>query len=376
MAAVAKPRQSHVSSERVSRRGSRDHLSLLPDSGTASLERQDSEGGTLRARPVTADVLCPDWRGALDAAEAALRAARIFLPAREHGARSAGLTAERVSTLGLLKALAREEGESDRFLHLTPRRDARRVLALPPGVSACVFNLEGVLIGSAVLHAAAWTETLDEFIWARTERSGGRFAPFNPRTDYAQHIHDKPRLDGVRDFLASRGISLPEGNPEDPPGTETVHGLANRKNQALLRRLAEHGVTAYEGSRHYLETALEGGLHTAAVSASANTRTILEHAGLATLIECSVDGNTMLAEHLRGNPAPDTLLAASRQLGLEPEHAAAFETSPAGVAAARAGGCAFVVGVDRAGHADALRAEGADLVVPGLAELLERRLVA
>jgi HAD superfamily hydrolase (TIGR01509 family) len=325
---------------------------------------------------VTADALCPAWRSALDAADLALEAARICLPASELAARSNSLAAERDSTLSLLKALARDQHEGHRFLHLTPRRHARRHLGLPRGVDACVFNLEGVLVGSARLHAAAWAQTFDEFLSSRIERTGGRYAPFNPGTDYAEHIHDRPRLDGVRAFLASRGISLPDGEAEDPPGTETVHGLANRKNEALLRRVEEHGVTAYDGSRHYLQAALEAGVHTAAVSASANTRTLLERAGLATLIERCVDGNTMLVERLRGNPAPDTLLAACRRLGLEPQHAAAFETSPAGTAAARAGGFAVVIGVDRTGQASALRAQGADLVVPGLAELLERRLAA
>lgn len=237
-----------------------------------------------------------------------------------------------------------------------------------------MFNLDGVLIGSAALHVAAWAETFDEFISARIERTGGQFAPFNPLGDYPSHIHGKPRLEGVRAFLASRGISLPAGDPGDPPGTETVHGLANRKSAALTRRLDEQGVTAFQGSRRYLEAARDAGVHRAVVSASANTQTILDRAGLADLIEDCVDGNTMLAERLRGRPAPDTLLAACRQLGVEPERAAVFETSPAGVAAARAGGFGLVVGVDRTGRAEVLRAAGADLVVTGLTELLERSL--
>jgi beta-phosphoglucomutase family hydrolase len=329
-----------------------------------------------REPAVTADALCAPWRAALDAADAALRAASSSLPAAELAAERNRLAAERDSTLRLLRELAREQGVSARFLHLTPRREARRLLGLPSGVTACVFNLDGVLIGSATLHAAAWTQTFDEFIWARTERTGGRFAPFNPRTDYHRHMHGKPRLEGVRAFLASRGISLPEGSPEDPPGAETVHGLARRKNEALRRRIDEHGVTAYEGSVHYLETAREVGVRTAVVSASANTETILERAGVASLIDGCVDGNTMLAEHLRAKPAPDTLLAACRQLGVEPQAAAAFETSPAGVAAARAAGFALVVGVETFGYARALQAQGADRLVPSLADLFARSLAA
>ncbi len=171
--------------------------------------------------------------------------------------------------------------------------------------------------------------------------------------------------------LPAVASACPEGDPEDTPGAETVHGLANRKNQALLRHLDEHGVTAFEGSRRYLEIAREVGLHCAVVSASANTQTILERAGLAALIERCVDGNTIAAERLRSKPAPDTLLAACRQLGVEPQHAAAFETSSAGVAAARNGAFGHIVGVGPAALADELRAQGADPVVAGLAELVD-----
>jgi beta-phosphoglucomutase-like phosphatase (HAD superfamily) len=273
----------------------------------------------------------------------------------------------------LLEALAQERGQSDWAVHLLVPWEARKLLGLPGGVTACVFDLEGVLIASAAVHAAAWTETFDQFIWARTERTGGHFAPFNPHTDYPHHMHGKPRLEGVRAFLASRGISLPEGLPDDPSGSETVRALANQKNAALLRRLDEQGVTAFADTRHYLETARSVGVHCAVVSASANTATILDHAGLAALIEQSVDGNTILAHGLRAPPTPDTHLAACRQLGIDPRHVAAFETSTAGVEAARAAGFIFVIGVDRTGRADALRDHGADLVIAGLGELLNRK---
>jgi beta-phosphoglucomutase-like phosphatase (HAD superfamily) len=316
------------------------------------------------------EALSARWRSAFDAAERALTAARFTLPAREVRAHAARLAEERTSTAAVFEALARDRGSRDRFVHLMiPRAQMKRLLGLPPDVTACVFNLDGVLIGSAAFHAAAWADTFGEFIETRIDRTGGRFAPFNPRTDYWLHIHAKPRLDGVRAFLASRGISLPEGTPDDPPGKETVHGLANRKNQALLRRLRESGV-----SRRYLELAQELGVQRAVVSASANTHTILERTGLAPLIEQCVDGNTMVAEHLGAKPGPDTLLAACRLLGVEPRHAAAFETSTAGVTAARAAGIRFVIAVDREGRAEQLRTAGADLVIPGLAELLDRNL--
>jgi beta-phosphoglucomutase-like phosphatase (HAD superfamily) len=325
---------------------------------------------------VTVDALCGRWRAALDAAGEALRAGSESLPAVEVARRRKALGAERDATLGLLRDLARERGADARFLHLAPRTDSRRVLGLPSSVDACVFNLDGVLIPSAALHAAAWQATFDEFIWARTERTGGRFPPFSPGRDYAAHLHARPRLEGVRAFLASRGIRLPEGSPDDPPGAETVHGLANRKNEVLRRRLDADGVRAYAGSLHYLQTAAEGGIRRAVVSASANTPAILERSGLSTLIEERVDGTTMVQRNLRPKPAPDTLLAACELLGVEPERCAAFETSPAGVAAARAAGLAFVIGVDQFGQAAALRSAGADQVVPGLAELLAQRLAA
>jgi len=333
-----------------------------------------------RDRRVNLETLSAHWQVALDAAQAALLSARFAaLPEQELHERTGRLSGERAQVTHLFEAVAREEHVKARFLRLlVPAWNARRLLGLPPDVVACVFNLDGVLIGSAAVHAAAWAETFDEFISARIERTHGQFtpAPFNPGADYDRHIHAKPRLEGVRAFLASRGIRLSEGDPRDPPGAETVHGLANRKNAALLRRLDEHALTAFEGAQHYLEIARDAGVRRAAVSASANTPAILEQAGLADLIETSVDGNTMAAERLRAKPAPDTLLAACRQLGVEPRHAAVFETTPAGVAAARAAGFELVMGVDRTGGAGGLRAAGADVVIASLAELLDRTSAA
>jgi beta-phosphoglucomutase family hydrolase len=326
--------------------------------------------------PRTVDALCTEWRSALDAADAALAAARGSVPPEELTRRALVLAKERKETLELLRAVARAHGTGSRYLHLTPRRDTKRRLGLPKDLEACVFNLDGVLIGSATLHAAAWRQTFDELIWERVERTKGRFAPFDPRTDYAQHLHGKPRLDGVRSFLASRGISLPEGQATDPPGKETVHGLANRKNEVLRRRLQEGGITAYEGSASFLRTIREAGLHTAVVSASANTAAILERSGLASLVEQTIDGTAMVDHHLHAKPAPDTLLAACRVLGVTPNHAAAFETTAAGVDAAHAAHFPVVVGIDQFGQAAALRAHGAAPVVPGLAEILAERLAA
>jgi beta-phosphoglucomutase-like phosphatase (HAD superfamily) len=313
------------------------------------------------------------WRTALDAADSALWAAAPSLRGDELRGRRGRLAGERASTVELLERAARTEGVPGGFSHLlVSRSNLRRLLALPSRVTACVFNLDGVLLGSAAVHAAAWTETFDEFIIARIERTGGRFAPFNPHVDYPRHIHARPRLEGVRAFLASRGISLPEGDPGDPPGAETVHGLASRKRQALLRRLDEQGLRAFDGSKRYLELARDAGIGCAVVSASATTGTILERASLSHLISARVDGDTIVSEALRPRPAPDILLAACRLLDVAPGRAAAFETSAAGVVAARAAGFELVVGVDAAGHAAPFLDEGADLVTTGLHELLER----
>ncbi len=338
-------------------------------------EADDLVGGNepLRRPLVTVSALSEQWRAALDATDAALAAARFDLPAEDSREYARRLRVERDSTAHLLETVARERGESDPVAHLLVPWRARQMLGLPPSVTACVFDLEGVLVASATIHAAAWAETFDELIWARIERTGGHFPPFNPHTDYPQHIHGKPRLEGVRAFLASRGISLPEGAQDDPSGAETVHALANRKNEALLRRLDEQGVSAFRDSQRYLETARSVGVRCAVVSASANTDTILQRAGLAALIEQSIDGNVIIAEHLAPLPAPDTLLAACRQLRVEPRHAAVFETSTAGVAAACSAGFDRVIGVDRTGAADALRAQGADLIIADLGQLLDRK---
>jgi beta-phosphoglucomutase family hydrolase len=244
-------------------------------------------------------------------------------------------------------------------------------LGLPEAVTAGLFDLDGVLTNTAALHNQAWTEMFDAFLRERAERTGEPFVAFDPEADYATYVDGKPRPDGVRDFLASRGITLPEGRPDDGPGSETVHGLGNRKNQALLRRIHQEGVEVFAGSRRYLEAARDAGLRRVVVSSSANTAEVLQVTGLATLVEGWIDGLAIAAQGLKGKPAPDAFLAGARCAGVEPAQAAVFEDALAGVEAGRAGGFGFVVGVDRTGHADALRAHGADVVVPDLARLLD-----
>jgi beta-phosphoglucomutase family hydrolase len=243
-------------------------------------------------------------------------------------------------------------------------------LGLPETVTACLFDLDGVLTQTAKVHAAAWKQMFDAYLRERAERTGQPFVPFDEVADYDEYVDGKPRYDGVRSFLASRGIELPEGSPSDPPGAETVDGLGNRKNELVLNLIHEQGVQPYEGSVRYVRALREAGLPRAVVSSSANCRDVLEAAGIEDLFDQVVDGLVAEREHLEGKPAPDTYLAGARALGVEPPHAAVFEDALAGVAAGRSGGFGFVVGVDRVGQASALRERGADVVVSDLAELL------
>ncbi len=238
---------------------------------------------------------------------------------------------------------------------------------------ACLFDLDGVLTETAKVHAAAWKEMFDQYLQARAARTGEDFVAFDSADDYGTYVDGKPRYDGVRSFLASRGITLPEGEPSDPPSAETVCGLGNRKNEIVLRMIHEEGVEAYQGSRRYLEAAREAGLRRAVVSSSNNAHDVLVAAGIEKLLEARIDGVVAERQHLKGKPAPDMYLAGARALDVAPDAAAVFEDALAGVEAGRAGGFASVVGVDRVGHAKALREHGATVVVRDLAELLEER---
>lgn len=244
------------------------------------------------------------------------------------------------------------------------------MLGLPDGVTACLFDLDGVLTDTASVHAAAWKDTFDEYLKGRAARMGESLRPFDAHDDYDAYVDGKPRAAGVRDFLASRGITLPEGDADDPPGAETVQGIGNRKNQQLLTRIHRDGVIVFDGSRRYLEAVRDAGLRTAVVSSSANTAEIVRVTGLEPLLDARVDGVVAGELHLTGKPAPDTFLEGARRLGAEPAAAAVFEDALAGVAAGRAGAFGAVVGVDRVGQGDALLEHGATRVVTDLAELL------
>jgi beta-phosphoglucomutase family hydrolase len=245
------------------------------------------------------------------------------------------------------------------------------VLGLPDGVTACLFDLDGVLTQTAKVHNAAWKETFDAFLRDHAARAGEPFRPFDPGADYNRYVDGRPRADGVRTFLASRGITLPEGSPDDPPEAETVNGVGNRKNVLLLRHIREDGVEVYEGSVAYLRAVREAGMRRAVVSASANCRDILTVTGLIEEVEVVVDGIVARRDGLRGKPHPDTFLDAAKLLGVAPSAAAVFEDALAGVEAGRAGDFGYVVGVDRVGQTDELYRHGADVVVRDLSELLE-----
>jgi HAD superfamily hydrolase (TIGR01509 family) len=210
----------------------------------------------------------------------------------------------------------------------------------------------------------------DAFLRERAAKRGEPFVPFSVPADYERYVDGMPRHDGIRSFLASRGIELPEGDPDDPPTADTVHGLGTRKNDILQRVIREQGVQPFEGARRYVEATREAGLRRAVVSSSENANLLLESAGLAALFDLVVDGRVATREHLRGKPAPDTFLAGARGLGVAPEQAAVVEDAIAGVQAGRAGGFGYVVGVGQGPHADDLRREGASIVVEDLGALL------
>jgi beta-phosphoglucomutase family hydrolase len=245
------------------------------------------------------------------------------------------------------------------------------VLGLPEKVRACLFDLDGVLTDTASVHTKAWKAMFDAYLSQRAERTGEKFVPFDPAADYRKYVDGKKREDGVRSFLQSRGIEIPDGDPDDPGDAETIYGLGNRKNDAFQKVLEKDGVEVFEGSRRYLEAVSAAGLGIAVVSSSANTRDVLKLTGLEGFVQQRVDGVTLREEHIAGKPAPDSYLRGAQLLDVAPDAAAVFEDAISGVQAGHAGNFGFVVGVDRVGQAEELRRNGADVVVTDLAELLD-----
>jgi beta-phosphoglucomutase family hydrolase len=244
------------------------------------------------------------------------------------------------------------------------------MFGLPDVVAACLFDMDGVVTKTAVVHAAAWKAMFDEFLEARAQADGTPFVPFDSHSDYDRYVDGKPRMDGIRSFLQSRSIELPEGQPDDPPGAQTLYGLGNRKNVLFLQKLETDGVQVYDGTITYIKAIRAGGIATAIVSSSANTVQVLDSAKIAGLFDVRVDGVVAKERGLAGKPAPDTFLAAAEALGVPAAHAVVFEDAQSGVQAGHAGHFALVVGVDRVGQAQELKQHGADVVVQDVAELL------
>jgi len=318
------------------------------------------------------DTITLRWQRAFDAADHSLSSANELLQAALLQGERHQLTDERHEIATLLRDLARL-ADVNPMPHLAPGPVSARMLGLPVGVRGCLFDLDGVLTDSGSLHARAWAEAFDGFLLSVSEQTGWSFIPFDRNADYRSHLDGRPRLEGVHTFLASRGIHLAEGHPDDPADADTAYGLAKRKSEALTRGMSQRGVNAIEGARRYLEACGFAGIGRGVVSASTRTLPMLELARLATLVEERVDAEAIRTEHLRSRPAPDLLLAACTRLGLQPEDTVTFTTSPAGVAAGHAAGLT-VIGVGSGEHAELLRGFGAEPVVASLGSLLDRRL--
>ena len=236
---------------------------------------------------------------------------------------------------------------------------------------AVLFDLDGVITDTAKLHAACWKQMFDEYLQKRATERGEAFRPFDLANDYRLYVDGKPRFDGVRDFLTSRGIQLPEGSPDDPPQLDTVGGLGNRKNELVNEIIHDTGVEPYEGSVKLIQRLRHDGFKIAVVTSSQNCGTVLKAAKLDALFEARVDGNMIHAQNLAGKPAPDTYLAAAKLLGVEPARSIVIEDAIVGVEAGQTGKFGLVIGVARKGNAEELRQHGAQVVVNDLGELVD-----
>lgn len=323
-------------------------------------------------QPPELDTIASRWQQALDAAESALAAAHGPVHVPNLDARRHELAQERVATAQILTRLGRLTGVQP-LPWLSPVPVTTRMLGLPDGTTACLYDLDGVLTDSGVLHAWAWAEVFDDFLLRLSETTGWHFIPFDRGADYRSYIDGRPRLEGVHTFLASRGIQLPEGRYGDPASADTATGLARRKGEAMAHGLHQRGVSAVPGSRRYLEATGHAGLRRAVVSASSSTLPILELAGLTSVVEERVDADVIRAEGLRSRPAPDLLLDACRRLGVRTEDAVTLTHSAAGIAAGHAAGLT-VIGVGEGAQGELLQGFGAERVVPSLRALLDPRL--
>ena len=235
---------------------------------------------------------------------------------------------------------------------------------------AVLLDLDGVITDTATIHATCWKQMFDAYLQQRVADTGEPFRPFEIATDYRLYVDGKPRFDGVRDFLTSRGIHLPEGTPDDPPQADTVGGLGNRKNDLVNDVIAAVGVEPYAGTVAFVRQLRHQGFKVAVVTSSQNCETVLKAAKLDDLFEVRVDGNTVREQHLAGKPAPDTYLMAAKLLGVDPTRSVVVEDAISGVQAGRNGNFGCVIGVARQGNAEELRRHGAHLVVHDLGELV------
>ena len=309
----------------------------------------------------------------MDAGEFALRAAVETLPAAYLSQHRRDLTQEHHETAELLKGVARARGIRP-LPWLSPVPVNKQMLGLTTSIQACLFDLDGVLTDSALLHAAAWAQVLDELLLRLTASTGWQFIPFDRDADYRTYIEGRSRLEGIHSFLDSRGLRLPEGRVDDPPHADTAHGLAQRKGDALARSLLQRGVTALPGVHRYLDAAGRAGIARAVISASASTSPMLDLAGLAGLVDVCMDADVIHSENIRTAPSPELLLAACQHLDVRPEDAVTFTRSPSGVVAGLAAGMT-VIGVSQGSGAELLRDYGARLIIPSLSTLLHSSLL-
>ena len=236
---------------------------------------------------------------------------------------------------------------------------------------AILFDLDGVITNTANLHANCWKQVFDEYLQKRASERQEAFRPFDLAADYQLYVDGKPRFDGVRDFLRSRGIQLPEGNLEDPGSIETVHGLGNRKDHMVNRVITEVGVEAYTGTVQFIHQVRRDGFKIAVVTSSQHCDAVLRATKLEEFFEVRVDGNVIEKQRLAGKPAPDTFLAAARLLGVEPKRTVVIEDALSGVEAGSNGKFGLVIGVARKGNAEELKRHGAHLTVEDLGELVD-----
>ena len=329
-------------------------------------------GSQLAREPFELVTVTSQWQRALDGGQRALVAAGRFLPAAELERGRRELELERKQAARALARLAAATGVRP-APWLSPVPVTPTMLGLQATGKACLFDLDGVLTDSAVLHSSAWAEVFDDYLLRLSEKTGWHFIPFDRDSDYRGYVDGRLRIEGIHAFLASRGLRIPEGRVDDPATADTACGLARRKGDAVARGLRRQGVAALPGVRRYLEAAGHAGLGRAVVSSSTSTLPMLELAGLVALVEERVDAEVIRLESLRTRPAPDLLLVACRRLGVPSERAVTVTHSAAGVAAGHAAGLS-VIGVGVGGHAELLRGFGAERVVPSLSAMLDPRL--